>query len=264
MYGIVSEILEERGINGEAATPASNNLFTINEDSEALQGTEVKSFHSTVQKLLYLAKRTRPDLLTAVSFLTTRVQKPTREDDKKLERVLKYLNKTKELKLRLTCDEPFILTTYVDASFAVHPDAKGHTGIVTTLGGGAVLAKSSKQKLVARSSTESELVALGDAVQYVLWTRNFLLAQGIKLGPAVVAQDNKSTIALAEKGRSTSNRTRHIAIRYFFVHDRIKSGEVQLEHLPTEQMLADFLSKPLQGELFRTLRDRLLNVKTNR
>ena len=77
-------------------------------------------------------------------------------------------------------------------------------------------------------------------------------------------QDNKSTIALAEKGRSTSNRTRHIAIRYFFVHDRIKSGEVQLEHLPTEQMLADFLSKPLQGELFRTLRDRLLNVKTNR
>jgi hypothetical protein len=64
---------------------------------------------------------------------------------------------------------------------------------------------------------------------------------------------------LANKGFSTSEKTRHIAIRYFFVKDRIDAGEVVVEYLPTEQMVADVMTKPLQGTLFRRLRDELMN-----
>jgi len=72
--------------------------------------------------------------------------------------------------------------------------------------------------------------------------------------PAKIYQDNMSTIALADKGRSTSERTRHINVRYFFTKDKVESGE-----LVTEEMLADLLTKPLQGALFRRLRNQLLN-----
>jgi hypothetical protein len=74
-----------------------------------------------------------------------------------------------------------------------------------------------------------------------------------------------STISIAEKGRSTSSRTRHISIRYFFVKDRIDSGEVEVVYLPTEDMKADILTKPLQGELFRRMRAELLghNIEEN-
>lgn len=64
---------------------------------------------------------------------------------------------------------------------------------------------------------------------------------------------------MAEKGRSTSERTRHIHVRYFFIRDRVESKEIKLEYLPTEEMIADILTKPLQGELFRRLREKMMN-----
>jgi hypothetical protein len=127
------------------------------------------------------------------------------------------------------------------------------------VGGGAVYAKSGKQKLVAKSSTEAELVGLSDGLSQVIWTRNFLEKQGYQVGPAVVHQDNKSTIALSEKGRSTSGRTRHVSIRYFFVKDRIDSKEIELRYIGTEEMIADFFTKPLQGALFISMRSKIMN-----
>ena len=79
------------------------------------------------------------------------------------------------------------------------------------------------------------------------------------MSPAKVYQDNMSTIAMADKGRSTSERTRHINIRYFFTKDKAESGELVIEYLPTEDMVADILTKPLQGALFAKLRRQLLN-----
>ena len=66
-------------------------------------------------------------------------------------------------------------------------------------------------------------------------------------------------MALIKNGKSNSERTRHIAIRFFFVSDRVNSNEIKLEYLETENMIADVLTKPLQGELFKMLRDKLLN-----
>ena len=119
------------------------------------------------------------------------------------------------------------------------------------MGKGAIHARSSKQKLVSKSSTEAELVALSDEASPVLWMRNFLELQGYQMQPATIYQDNMNTIALAEKGRSTSDRTRHINIRYFFIKDKINSNERRIEYLPTEEMVADALTKLPQGELFK-------------
>ena len=124
---------------------------------------------------------------------------------------------------------------------------------------GPVHAKSNKQKLVTKSSTEAELVSLSDNISQVILTRDFLMSQGYNMKAAAVYQDNMSTMALAEKGRSTAEKTRHINIRYFFVKDRVEAGEIEIKYCPTEHMLADILTKPLQGQAFRDMRDILLN-----
>ena len=123
------------------------------------------------------------------------------------------------------------------------------------------MSKSSKQKLVTKSSTEAELVGVSDATPSVLWAKNFIEAQGNKTGPAVIHQDNKSTIILAEKGKSTTNRTRHINIRYFFIKNRIESNDVKVVYTESGEMIADFFSKPLQGHAFEKFRDIILNIK---
>jgi hypothetical protein len=152
-----------------------------------------------------------------------------------------------------------IVSSYIDASYATHQDFKGQTGSFITVGGGAAYAKSSKQKLVTKSSTEAELVGASDGLTQVIWTRNFLESQGYKQGATTVYQDNKSTIFLEEKGKSKSQRTRHVSIRYFFIKDRVDLGEIKIQYLPTEDMVADYFTKPLQGELFLKFRNAIMN-----
>jgi hypothetical protein len=259
MEGYVNDLFEVYDVEGCAATPATEKLFIISEDSESLSGEMKEKFHSRVAKLLYLAKRVRPDILTAIAFLSTRIQVATVEDWSKLERVLKYINGSKDMGICINMSDGVTVFAYVDSSYGVHSDYKSHTGGVISMGKGPVFTKSSKQKIMSKSSTEAELIGISDMLPQVIWTRDFLIAQGYKVAAAKLFQDNQSTIALANKGFSTSDKTRHIAIRYFFVKDRVDSGEIVLEYLPTERMTADVLTKPLQGTLFRTMRKELLN-----
>jgi hypothetical protein len=252
MEKYVSDMLAEYAVTGSASTPATTQLFEIDKDLS-------EKFHSRVAKILYLSKRARPDTLTAVAFLSTRVTAPTKQDWHKLERLLKYIRSTAAFGIVLEAHKDICVIVWTDASYGVHADGKSHTGMCVSLGRGAVYVRSGKQKIVSKSSTESELISLSDSVPQAVWSRDFLSNQGYKIDPALIYQDNKSTIALAEKGRSTSDRTRHINIRYFFVKDRIDQGEIKVQYLPTEDMIADILTKPLQGVLFRKLRKQLLN-----
>ena len=144
--------------------------------------------------------------------------------------------------------------------YAVHADKKSHTGCIITLGKGAIYSKSSTQKLNTTSSAEAELAAMTQAGNQVLWTRNFLINQEYEVGLAVIYQDNLSTIQSDNNGRSNSERTRHIDIKFFFLHDRIKSDHIIVTYKSTKEMIADLLTKPLQGKLFQELRDQVLNV----
>ena len=85
----------------------------------------------------------------------------------------------------------------------------------------------------------------------ILWTRNFLLTQGVEVAHNILHQDNKSAMILEENGNSSSSRrTRHINVRFFFIKDRISNNEVELQYCPTEQMVGDYFTKPLQGKKF--------------
>ena len=124
---------------------------------------------------------------------------------------------------------------------------------------GPVFVKSKKQRLNTISSTEAELVSISDILPQALWSRQWLIEQGYSIGPLTLHHDNTSAIHLAQNGPSNNERTRHIAIRYYWVKDKIEVGEVEIKYLGTSAMIADFLSKPLQGELFRKMRKLLLN-----
>jgi histone deacetylase 1/2 len=244
MAGYINELLKQHYVEGITTTPANLNLFKINTNSKSLNNNERENFHSIVAKLLYLAKRVRADILVSTIFLTTRVNNPTEEDWSKLERILKYLNGTRDIGIILSAVHGINIFAYVDAAFGCHSDYKGHTGGFISLGQGPVHVKSSKQKLVTKSSTESELVGLSDYASQVIWTYYFLQSQGYNLeDPAIVYQDNKSAMALMaliNKGHSTSERTRHINIRYFFLKDRIDKNEIKIEFVSTKNMIADF------------------------
>ena len=259
MEGYTESILSFYEVQGTVNTPALPNLFEII-DSPPLDGGEKAKFHSIVAKLLYLAKRTRPDILTTIAFLATRVKSPTENDWKRINRVLKYLNGTSRLGIRLQPgDEALEIRAYADASYGVHADGKSHSGLCIALGNGPVFVKSSKQKIVSKSSTEAELISLSDGCSQIIWSRDFLIAQGYPMKEALVFQDNTSTMALVKKGKSASDRTRHIHVRYFFVKDRVASGEIRVEYIPTEDMIADALTKPLTGKRFVEMRSKLLN-----
>jgi hypothetical protein len=261
MNGMIEEALDDWGITDTAITPAKSKLFLSNDKSPKLEEKDRERFHSMVAKMLYIAKRGRPDIITAVAALTTRVDRATVEDMEKLVRVLKYLNGTKDLALYLSGKDGVITSCSIDTAFAVHPDFKSHSGLFITLGKGTVSAKSNKQKVLTKSTAEAELVGTSDGISHVIWFKNFMKMQGYDDGkPTIVYQDNKSTILMAEKGRSTSSRTRHMSIKYFFIKDRIESGEIALKYMSTEDMVADYFSKPLQGALFRKLRAIILNL----
>jgi Reverse transcriptase (RNA-dependent DNA polymerase) len=245
-----------------SASPAKKELFDTNNNLPTLPKVELEAFHSVVAKLLYVSIRACPDILLAIGYLCTRVSKPNKEDQEKLKRVLEYLKGTLDLVLTLGADDLHSLCTWVDASYTVHPDMRSHTGGMISMGTGTLICKSSKQKLNTKSSTEAELVGASDYVQNTIWSKLFLEAQGHAITSNLFEQDNISAIRLERNGRaSTGKQSRHIDIRYFFMKDRIKSEGIEIVHCPTEQMLADFLTKPLLGALFRRFRDVLLGYK---
>ena len=152
---------------------------------------------------------------------------------------------------------------FVDASFAVHEDFRSHTGglMMMSPDGGAIVSSSIKQQLNTRSSTEAELVAVDDMAAKILWVKNFLGSQGVEVRSRL-HQDNQSTILLEEKGMTLAGkRSRHINVRYFFIRDLVEKGLVEIEYCPTGGMVADFLTKPLQGTPFHRFKDRILGRK---
>ena len=156
-------------INKISKTSAAENLLDIG-TGKLLNKAKSEIYHTTVAKGLFLCKRSRPDIQPTIAVLTTRVKSPTESDWKKLIKMLEYLKGTSKLCLKLKADNLQVVKWYVDASFAVHPDYRSHTGAVMTLGEGSIIAMSRKQKLNTRSSTEAELVGADDAATTILWT----------------------------------------------------------------------------------------------
>jgi hypothetical protein len=260
--GYITGIIDESKTTRTAHDPALENLRDIDPESPVLLEAKREIFHSMVAKLLFLSHRTRIDILLPTQFLSTRVLIATEQDQVKLERILHYLNYTRNLGLVLSANKPTEILAYIDAAYGVHKDRKSHTGVVASLGGGSIYSSSTSQSINTTSSSESELVGLSDGIKPILFIRNFLIEQGYTAIETTVFQDNMSTINLINNGAGNSNKSRHIDIRYFFVTDRLKQGHLRVKHLGTSDMIADILTKPLTGTIFAKLRDLLLGYTT--
>ncbi len=239
-------------------TPASGTLFDddTKEKNMELPEDEAEKFHHTTAKLLLASKRVRIDIDTAVLFLCTRVASPTVGDEEKLKRVISYLKGTAMLKRIMGMNGMMYLYTWVDTSYGIHRDMKGHNGGVISMGQGAIIHGCSKQKINTKSSTESEVVGASDFLPSTIWTKYFLEAQGYKVRRNILFQDNTSAIKMIKNGiASCGSKSRHIHIRYFFTKDVLKRENIDVEYCQTNQMLADYYTKPLQGKQFITLRN---------
>ena len=243
-------------------TPAAVHLFEVNEKEEKLDAKKKQLFHTFVAKLLFVSKRGRPDIQVAIAFLSTRVTAPDLDDWKKLVRLLRYINSTLELVLTLSVDNFNSVKWWVDASYATHHNSRSHTGGTMTMGKGSIFSTSCKQKINARSSTEAELIGINDVVGQILWTKNFLNCQGYDIETSIVHQDNKSAMLLEQNGiLSSSKRTKHINVRYYFIKDYIDKKEIHVIYCPTEEMIADYFTKPLQGSKFVQFRDIIMGTE---
>ena len=243
-------------------SPAQRHLRLANNECPKLSGKQRELFHTVVAKLLYIMKRARPDLETSIGHLCTRVTKSDEDDWKKLRRIIAWIKCTIEDKRIIGATSLCEIFTWIDAAYAVHDDMRSQTGGVISMGHGVLHCKSGKQKLNVKSSTEAELVASSDYVPYNLWLIMFMGQQGYPIKDNTLFEDNQSEIRMLKNGRnSCTGNSRHIHIRYFFVKDRVDKGEIKVEYCPTEQMLADFYTKPLQGSLFRKFRDVIMGYK---
>jgi hypothetical protein len=243
-------------VDERVTSPATKNLFVVDEKSEQLNDAKSEIFHSVVAKLLFIMKRSRPDLEPTISFLMKRVSKSDVDDWKKLKRCLGFIKGTIEDKRILGADSLDTLYTWVDASHAVHMNMRGHTGGIISMGKGMLHCKSSTQKINTKSTTESELVGVSEYLPYDIWYILFFGAQGYKIKQNILFQDNESAIKMEINGRnSCTGNSRHINIKYFWVKDRVDRKEIEVRYCPTHLMLADFFTKALQGNLFRTFRD---------
>ena len=178
MTGYVEDMLRKSGTIGGARAPATEGLFEVRDDSD--MASEEQRVRRLVAKMLYLAKCARPDCLTAVAYLATRVTRCSVDDLGKLERLLKYVNNTKDRGIVFEAGaKGIIVSVLIDAAYGVHPDGRSHTGSCVVVGTrGAVHSKSAKQQIVTKSSTEAELVALSDSTNQALHMRHFIIGQG--------------------------------------------------------------------------------------
>ena len=245
--------------NYKVSSPSAPHLWQVNDDAEQLNQDQSEIFHSVTAELLYLTKRSRPDIEPTVSFLTTRVSKSNVDDWKKLKRCITWVDQT-DGDVRLigasTLEE---LYTWIDVAFAVHPNGRSHTGGNISLGVGMIHCRSGKQKLNTKSSTESELVGTSEYLPYNIWFMYFFKAQGYPIKKNILFQDNQSAIRMQKNGRgSCTGNSRHINIKHFFVKDRIDKKEVEVQFCPTHLMIADYFTKPLQGKAFKLFRDLIM------
>ena len=165
-------------LNGCRPTSAAKaDLFSVDIQSPLVDNDKQKIFQTVVAKLIFIATQTRMDILPALLFLCTHQGKATAEDWQKLRRLMQYLDDTKMIPHNIGADSLLRFHTFVDIAYAVHDNIKSHTGCVLSLGCGAIYAKSGRQSLNVKSSTEGEILGTSDSHGHPIWTTHFLESQ---------------------------------------------------------------------------------------
>lgn len=206
----------------------------------------VYRYRQLLGSLMYLSVCTRPDISYACSQLSQYSTCFDMDHWRAAKRVLRYLAGTLNYGLYFCKGGNLNICAYTDADWANNLyDRKSYTGFVIKMGGNVVNWEARKQRCISLSSTESEYLAIGDVCKDICFVRNFLSEIIDKNIEAVVYNDNQSAQKLLLIKEYSHKRTKHIDLRYHFVKDLIQQGLINVKYLPTEQMVADVLTKPL-------------------
>lgn len=261
----ITKALEKFGLAASRTdkTPAVKEDDSIVKNPGASTSTDLKLYQEKVGTLLYAAISTRPDIAFAVNKLTQKMTTPTVRDMKACDRVFHYLAGTKSMGLwfgRRKTGRVMHVTAYADSDWASdRDDRKSVTGWIAMVNGDPVSWASKKQKVVAQSTCEAELYAEAAALNEAKWLCGLLREIGLEVDTPTVYGDNQSAQALSKNGIK-SERTKHIAIKYAFIHDEVTRERVRLQWIPTTEQLADMLTKALVAPLLTELRRKLLRA----
>ena len=174
---------------------------------------------------------------------------------------MRYLQHTKAYGLVLDGNGTPHLQLYVDASHGdCTQDRRSTTGILSYLGNSLISWTSTTQKCVARSTTESEYVALSDAAQEAVYLQRLAQSLGLPQPATIIYEDNQGCIKIANNEEGLQKRTKHIDIRYHYVKDLLRSGRLLLQYCRTEDMVADIMTKSLGKTTFVKFRS-MMGVK---
>ncbi len=204
-------------------------------------------YQSAIGSLIYLSIATRPDISYAVNQAAQAMQSPNEGDWQRVKRIFRYLKGTKSLKLKYlkNKEKENITTGYSDASYAENrKDRKSTSGYIFLKANGAISWKSKKQPIVSLSSMEAEYIALTSAAKEAMWLQKLNFEIEEKAEAILIYEDNQSTIKTASE-EIYNDRSKHIDVRYHFIREKVRNNQIKVEYLPTEDMIADALTKPL-------------------
>ena len=262
---LIDNILADYEISKSSPSPCSKDIFNEHRISNPALA-DVSEYLSLNMQLLYVASRTRPDILLPTVVYASRSKSPTIVDYDRLIKVCQYLHGTRHHHLLFVKKGPISPRVFVDSSFNIHWDAKGHTGFVIYPDKGhsaGILFKSLKHKTTSNSSTEAELMALHEAMLHICWIADVYLELGFDVKPIDVYQDNLSAITLSsEESLNFHGRSKFINRKYFGIFEKIEDGTIQPVHVGTEDMIADILTKALVGKKFKNFTIALLGYKS--
>ncbi|RVW93740.1 Retrovirus-related Pol polyprotein from transposon TNT 1-94 [Vitis vinifera] len=126
------------------------------------------------------------------------------------------------------------------------------SGYIFMLARRVVSWKSVKQTLIASSTMEAKFIACYEASNHGIWLWNFItqlrIVDGIEK-PLRINCDNK-TAELYSKNNQSSSKSKHIDIKFLVVKERVQSLQVSIEHINTNSMIANLLTKSLPPKVY--------------
>lgn len=231
--------------------PGIGNLLLPSE--EQADKETIKWYQSIVGSLMWPAIHTRPDLAYSVGVLSRYCSNPGKLHCNLLQRVLRYVAGTLNLGLVFRKDSEDDIVGYSDSDYAGLIDGRKSTGAYVFMFAGGPISHSSKlQPTVSLSSCEAEYMALVETAKEAVWCARFLAELGYRKGesPVLLRADNQGSISLS-KNPEFHKRTKHIEIKWHWIREVVESGRIKIEYISTKSMIADGLTKPLNGQLFK-------------
>jgi hypothetical protein len=254
----VQQVIDKFEVDQAAPTPAKDSLMGDDDTSPEL--TDQRKFMSLNSLLMYGAHRAYPEICPAVIKNSTKYNKATEDDLKKVIRVAQYVYGCKDTYKLILAPKSMKLIGAGDASYSEHADGKSHTGGVIGFESDSscyFAYVSSKQPVIAKSVGEAELIAENKISDYIEWSRELLEELGYHQGKLPMYVDSTCAMQMLKQGTGSFKRAKHIKVRFFW-KDLIDEGLIELIYTPTEELVADILTKPLNGEKFIYLLTKLI------